>query len=172
MKRIILISLTLLFFSGCSIMHRTTKGPPPTIKNKIVESVGYSALSTYKNYPTSQQILMAVRGAKMDAYRNLAEEIHGVKIKGNTTVKDMITENDSYRAYVDSIVRGAHFTAVTPKANGIYEAEVVLTLTPKVYSCLFTIVGPCFDSSSVDFQSGSNVLPNSSDTTVPHYGSY
>jgi len=175
MKRTILISITLLFFSGCSFMNRTTNQPPPTIKNKVVESVGYSAISSYKNYPKSQQILMAVRGAKMDAYRNLAEEIHGVRIKGNTTVKDMITENDSYRAYVDAIVRGAHFTAVTPKANGVYEAEVILTLTPQINSCLFSTwgflrTGSCINSSAISYQSGTNVVPSAVDSNGPYYG--
>lgn len=175
MKKTYLLSVILLLailLTACAPIPMGVKNSPPPVKNKIIDTIGYSALSTYKQYPRTQQILLAVRGAKLDAYRNLAEEVHGVRIKGNTTVKDMITENDSYRAFVDSVVRGAHVTAITPKANGIYEAEVSLTLTPKLTHCLYFHSSMCYDSTPQSYQSGYQVEPGKSESTAPYYRTY
>ncbi|MFK5984765.1 MAG: LPP20 family lipoprotein [Pseudomonadota bacterium] len=111
--------------------------------NKTIEAVGHSTLSVYKNYPVPQQKLLAIRGAKLDAFRNLAEEIHGVRIKSNTTVKDMVIENDSYRAYVHAMLRGAHLVTITPKAGGIYEAEVAITIVSQTSQCLYYPTDSC-----------------------------
>jgi len=59
------------------------------------------------NNITTQGKVLASRVALIDAYRNLAETIQGVKITGNTTIKDMITKNDTLRVHFYSIIQGA-----------------------------------------------------------------
>jgi hypothetical protein len=71
---------------------------------------------------------MAMRASKVDAYRAIAEQIYGVRIKGNTTVGAMVAQQDSFRVYVDAFVRGARVVSVTPMAEGNYETELEIEL--------------------------------------------
>ena len=38
---------------------------------------------------------MAIRAARMSAMRELAEQIHGLKVDSNTTVIDLMVQNDT-----------------------------------------------------------------------------
>jgi hypothetical protein len=108
-----------------------------------IEAVGYATISQFKNYPKAQQRLLAMRAAKLDAYRAIVEELYGTHLKGNTTIRDMVIENDSYRAYFDSMVRGIHLLSITPKGNDIYEAEVELRLSNRSTQCLNNMSASC-----------------------------
>ncbi len=140
MNRLLLFLFILIVQSACTPVTQVVVVPE---KQKVIDAVGYSALSNFKNHPQAQQRLLAIRAAKLDAYRNLAEEVYGVRIRSNSTVKNMLIESDSYRAYVDAVVRGAHLVSITPKEGGVYEAEVSLILTPKMSSCLYRHSADC-----------------------------
>ncbi|MFK5984766.1 MAG: LPP20 family lipoprotein [Pseudomonadota bacterium] len=160
MKYIIIFSLFSLFLSACAPRPLIVMPRPA---DKIISAIGYSTLSSFKNYPLAQQKLLAIRGAKLDAYRSLAEELDGVRIKSNTTVKDMVIENDSYRAYVNTVIRGAHLVAITPKAEGVYEAEVSLTITPKITGCLYVHTTACSDGMLI------KPMPSNKSQFIPNY---
>ena len=50
---------------------------PPTIK-----ATGFSAIAIQPSKNLNQRRLMAIRAAKIDAYRVLAEQVHGVQLDG------------------------------------------------------------------------------------------
>jgi hypothetical protein len=56
---------------------------------------------------TAQGKLRAARAAQLDAMRNLAEQIYGLTISAETTVRDFVTENDEIDAHVDAVLAGA-----------------------------------------------------------------
>ena len=60
----------------------TSKYYVPTISAVGFSSIAISAIEEFKN----QRRLMAMRAAKLDAYRSLTEQIHGIYIQGETTV--------------------------------------------------------------------------------------
>jgi len=97
--------------------------------------MGYGTADMYKNYSPEQRRLMSMRASKMDALRNLAEQIYGVRIHGHTTVSDMVVRNDSYRSYIDAFLKGARVKSITALNNNTYESVVEITLTPKFFSC-------------------------------------
>ena len=70
--------------------------------------------------------LMAIRAAKVDAYRNMAETIKGVHIDAKTTVKDFVTQSDQIRLAFNRIViiRGVEFVG-RPKyrPDGVVEVR-------------------------------------------------
>ena len=142
-----LIALTL---SACNnaLIQTQNKATAIPVKNKVIQTTGYSTMENYKRFPEVQRKLLAIRGAKLNAYRNLAEEIYGIKIKGKTTVKDMIVHNDSYRVYVNTMIRGAHIEAINEKKNGFFEAEVSMTLTPRYTFCLYNPSESCLNSAN------------------------
>ena len=49
---------------------------------------------------------MAIRSARMSAMRELAEQVHGIQIVPNTTVIDLMVQNDTFRAVVKALLEG------------------------------------------------------------------
>lgn len=86
-----------------------------------ISGIGYGAESTFEGYTPGQRRLMAIRSAKLDAYRSLAEQLYGIKIDSNTSVATLTAQNDSFRARVDALVRGARLVSITPLADHNYE---------------------------------------------------
>lgn len=99
--------------------------PAKTIK---LSALGYGNMGTFEGYTPGQRRLMAMRASKLDAYRALAEQVHGVRVTGNSTVSAMISQNDSFRVFVDAYVRGAKVASITPMAEGNYETVLELEL--------------------------------------------
>ncbi len=79
-------------------------------------------------YPDPQRRLMAMRAAKLDALRSLAERVNGLRIWGGTTIGDMVVEKDRYRVFLDTFIRGAKVMEVSPSEDGAYETVVELTV--------------------------------------------
>ena len=113
---------------------------PPSIDNvatpRKLTAVGYGAIGNYAQYSTGQQKLMAMRAAQVDAYRNLAEQVYGFRIAGNTAVSAFATQSDTVRTYVDAAIRGARVVSMTSMADGNFEATVELELSPQFFDCL------------------------------------
>ncbi len=98
--------------------------PAEAIKIRVT---GYGA-PPKSFYPDAQRRLMAMRAAKIDAYRNLAERVTGVQIWGGTTIGDMVVEKDRFRVYLDTHISGARVIAENPQEDGTYESVVELKL--------------------------------------------
>lgn len=107
--------------------------PGQTVK---VMAVGYGATANYSQYATGQQKLMAMRAARVDAYRTLAEQVFGFRVWGQTSVSSFLAQNDSARTYVDAFIQGARLVNMTPIADGNFEATVELELTPEFFQQL------------------------------------
>ena len=103
-----------------------------------VQATGYGNIGNFSQYTSGQAKLMAIRAAKVDAYRNLAEQVHGVRVWGNTAVSAFVAQNDVIRTFVDSFIQGARVVNVTPAGDGNYEATVELELTGAFFDCLTT----------------------------------
>lgn len=102
----------------------------PQVPLKFI-AVGHGALGnsfSSSQWSPQQQKLMAMRAARVDAYRNLAEQVNGFKISGNTTVAAMAAQNDQIRSSVDAYIRGARLITIQPVSDGIYEATVEMEI--------------------------------------------
>lgn len=77
-------------------------------------------------YPDPQRRLMAMRAAKVDAYRNLAERISGIQIWGGSTIGDMVVEQDRFRVYLDTHLAGARVIGENSQEDGTFETIVEL----------------------------------------------
>lgn len=105
--------------------------------NKVFTATGSGAMKTSPPpAPTGENIwlrvsprgkLMALRAAKMDAYRNMAETLQGVKIDSETKVKDFVTESDIITGSFNGFVQGVEFVG-EPK----YLPEGVVEVTAQV----------------------------------------
>ena len=77
-------------------------------------------------YPDPQRRLMAMRAAKVDAYRSLAERISGIQIWGGSTIGDMVVEKDRFRVYLDTHLAGARVIGENAQEDGTFETIVEL----------------------------------------------
>ncbi len=132
MRKIFLVSIVfilLLSFWACggsrSASINTTLDESQA--DKIITAVGHSALPTDVQNK-AQARLMAIRAAEVDAYRNLAEKIHGLTVFGNTTVKDRMAKDDNIRTMVNGFVKNAKMKGEPQEKNGTYEVTLEIYL--------------------------------------------
>lgn len=121
--------------------------PPPTpivVRPQPVKltATGHGSIGHHAQHNAGQQKLMAMRAAKLDAYRNLAEQVYGFQISGSTTLNAFAAQNDVVRAHVEAFMRGAKIVDMTASQDGIYEATVELELPPDFRDCI--VRGTCF----------------------------
>ena len=90
-------------------------------KIPTLSAVGYAVISSQPGRTEAQKRLMAIRSARMAAMRELAEQIHGIQGDSNTTVIDLMVQNDTFRAVVKGIIRGAKTVRINPTGVDTYE---------------------------------------------------
>jgi hypothetical protein len=71
---------------------------------------------------------MALRAAKVDAYRNLLEVIKGVRVDATTEVRDFTVASDTIRAQVEGMVRGAQVIKQDYMSDGTVEVTLRMPL--------------------------------------------
>ena len=90
-------------------------------KIPTLTAVGYAVVSSQPGRSNAQKKLMAIRSARMSAMRELAEQIHGIQVDSNTTVIDLMVQNDTFRAVVKGVIRGAKTVRINPTGQDTYE---------------------------------------------------
>jgi len=85
---------------------------------------------------------MAKRAAEMDAYRRLAGRMMGVKIEGNTTIRDFALENDEILASLSQVLKAAAPTAIKyNKSDGSCEVTMVVKTADVLRTTKRTVKG-------------------------------
>lgn len=113
--------------------HPASVDLPPVVLPQKVTAVGYGAMPTMEGLSQEQRRILAMRAAKLDAYRALAEVVEGLKITGSSTVSAVVLTNDSFRVYIEAYLRGARVLTTTPLPGGSYETVVELQLGGEFY---------------------------------------
>lgn len=105
----------------------------------VLRVVGYGAMDQSKTRSEAQRRLMAIRAARMDAYRVMAERVYGTAIQGSTTVRDMVVENDRLRTYVETYLHGARVISTDVMPDGTVETLLEMTIDQGFRNCLQTV---------------------------------
>jgi hypothetical protein len=88
-----------------------------------IEAVGIGAPpERYIGKPQARP--MALRAAKVDAYRNLLETTKGVRVDSTTVVKDFTVESDVINAQVEGLVKGAKVVNQEYLSDGTVEVTL------------------------------------------------
>ena len=100
---------------------------PPTASGSAIMSK--DAWSYWMAHCTGRGRLMAVRAARVDAYRKLGERINGLMITSETSVKDFVAEDDRIQTAMTTFIRGAKEVGVRYHDNElIVEVELQVTV--------------------------------------------
>ena len=117
--------------SACGTMPglaRQAHLAPPVIVT--LHATGYGAVNTAAcegqcdRVSPAQRKLLAMRAARLDAYRAMAEQVYGTRIEGGSTVGSLALKDDSFKVYIDAFIRGARVTNVAQREDGTYETTV------------------------------------------------
>ncbi len=99
---------------------------PMIERRDTLVATGYAVISVQNHKNPAQQRLLAIRAAKLDAYRALTEQVYGQHLDATTTVSDMTVMSDTFRARVEGVVYGAVLVSITPAGDDTYEATLSL----------------------------------------------
>jgi hypothetical protein len=103
-----------------------TISKPLIEKRETLTATGYAVISIQNHRTAAQQRLLAIRAAKLDAYRSLTEQVYGLKLDAAATVADMVVQNDTFRSRVEGVIYGATLVSITPSGDDTYETTLSL----------------------------------------------
>ncbi|MEY3887095.1 MAG: hypothetical protein RL650_1187 [Pseudomonadota bacterium] len=127
--------LSMVALTGCKsinlAMPSATKDASPLAqpiieKRETITATGYAVVTVQNHKNPAQQRLMAIRASKLDAYRNLTEQVYGQQLDASSTVADMVVTNDTFRAKVEGVIYGARLISITPVGEDTYETTLSL----------------------------------------------
>lgn len=99
---------------------------PLVEKRESLTATGYAVISVQNHRIPAQQRLLAIRAAKLDAYRSLTEQVYGLRMDATATVADMVVQNDTFRSRVEGVIYGATLVSITPSGDDTYETTLSL----------------------------------------------
>ena len=129
------MAISILALTGCKSINLSMPTPsrdalslvPPVVeKRETITATGYAVVAVQNHKNPAQQRLMAIRASKLDAYRNLTEQVYGQQLDASSTVADMVVTNDTFRARVEGVIYGARLVSITPVGEDTYETTLTL----------------------------------------------
>ena len=117
-----LCALLFLVLVGCS----GQQGAAGPAKNHLY-AVGYAPISLQQPTNQQQKMLHAMRASKMDAYRELTEQLSGVMTSSSSQMSSYILRDGTVSNSSRGVVRGARIVNSYPDGD-MYITELELDL--------------------------------------------
>jgi hypothetical protein len=127
-SRLILATFLSLIVTSCQIYNPYINQYDTNdnfYRGGMVEATGYSVIASHQG-SEPQQRLMAIKAARMDAFRQLAEIVYGTYIDSATTISDLAINDDTFRARVEGVIYGAELIKIEPISDDTYAATLGL----------------------------------------------
>jgi hypothetical protein len=98
--------------------------PVKVVEIPTITGVGFSAVSIQPGKNLNQKRIMAIKAARLDALRQLTEQIHGIQLTGSTKIAEAIVQSDTLRADIQGVILGARTVKIEPSSSDTYEVVV------------------------------------------------
>ncbi|WED25909.1 LPP20 family lipoprotein [Vibrio sp. DW001] len=120
LKTLLLIA-SVLIATGCQPLQKMNA-------DNVLTAVGYASVSEQKGESVEEQRIRAMRASKIDAYRELAEQIYGMRVSGRASLQDQRLGTELTTGSVDGVIRGAEVVRSYPVGDS-YVTELELDVT-------------------------------------------
>lgn len=94
----------------------------------VLSAVGYAPIDAQMGLNTSSKRLMAIKASKLDAYRELAEQVYGQKVDGEQELSNLVLTNNQLKSSVEGVIRGARVIKTYPVGEDTYATELELDM--------------------------------------------
>jgi hypothetical protein len=137
------LSVSCIFVSGCAYQQTYELSDRVSSAAREVRSesagfdsessgilaTGYAVIDIQKGQTHAQRRLMAIRASKLDAYRNLAEQVYGLFVESSSQMAELALASESVRARVQGLVYGSRLVSINPVGVDTYETKLALDRT-------------------------------------------
>jgi len=89
-------------------------------------ATGYATINDQPGKSAALKRLMAIRVAKLDAYRILAAQVYGQYIDASTSIGDITMTDESFEARVRGVIYDARLERIKPVGDDTYEVTMSL----------------------------------------------
>jgi len=127
LSSMLLLSLVCFLCSCSSATDVSSEADSLQSQQYIFSAVGYAPIAAQKGATLDVQIINAIKASKLEAYKELAEQIYGVLITSKNTVSDSSLQNEQIDSRVKGLVRGARVLKSYHEAD-MYITELELDL--------------------------------------------
>ncbi|MCW8347681.1 flagellar biosynthesis protein FlgP [Vibrio sp. ZSDZ65] len=117
--RIWLMALATMLMVGCA--------PIGTLNQNTLTAVGYASISEQSGRTEEEKQVRAMRASKIDAYRELAEQVYGLRVSARADLQDQKLGVESTTGAVDGVIRGAEVVR-SYKVGDSYVTELLLDI--------------------------------------------
>lgn len=131
-----------LGITGCGIIDKHVEYEtiePDTYPT--LTAIGYAPIMSQRGESDSIKRIMAMKASKLDAYRELAEQVYGQKLQGDQALSSLVVESETLRASVEGVIRGAKVVKAYPVGDDTYVTELSLDMK-QVYDLYLTTAKP------------------------------
>ncbi|KAA8668226.1 flagellar assembly lipoprotein FlgP [Vibrio gigantis] len=119
MKKLIFVVAALLLV-GCQPLQNMRA-------DDFLVAVGYASISEQKGRNDEERRIRAMRASKIDAYRELAEQVYGMRVSGRAELEDQRLGTERTSGAVDGVIRGAEVVRSYPVGDS-YVTELQLDI--------------------------------------------
>lgn len=125
MLRSISLLLILGLLSACSQLN--FKKDESFTDQDVLTAVGMAPISTQRGSSLAEKEIQAMRASKLDAYKELSEQLYGLQVGGTVDMQSEVITQDNTQTFTDGIIRGAKVVR-SYKAGENYITELELNL--------------------------------------------
>ncbi|MFB9134995.1 flagellar assembly lipoprotein FlgP [Vibrio sp. AK197] len=118
--RTLLLMVAALMMVGCQPLTNMRTG-------EWLTAVGYASISEQKGRNDEEKQVRAMRASKIDAYRELAEQVYGMRVSGRAALQDQRLGTELTSGAVDGVIRGAEVVR-SYKVGDSYVTELRLDI--------------------------------------------
>lgn len=94
----------------------------------VLNAVGYAPIDAQLGVDLSSKRLQAIKASKLDAYRELAEQVYGQKVDGQQSLANLVLTNNQLQSSVEGVIRGARVIKTYPVGDDTYATELELDM--------------------------------------------
>jgi hypothetical protein len=122
--------LIFLVMTGCShIFDKQVEYEAVTPERfPVLKAIGYAPISSQPGITDEEKMLLAMRAAKLDAYRELAEQVYGQQLSGTQTLGALALNNSELSASVQGVIQGAEVIKSYSVGADTYVTEMQLDM--------------------------------------------